>query len=172
MKKFLVLALVFKGLFAAGPFGLEIGKSKIDDVKNAINCKYSESSIISGVYPNNGYYLSYEQCNLMDGLKSVDFAFDDDGVLVFAELIFDGKDYYNTLKSSLNQKYKISKTVEPFVGNKLSEYSLNKEKITLNSPHMSFDVFLTYEQNEFMNKVKKAKNNQKAKEQEERTNLL
>lgn len=171
MKKLFLASVLSSLMFAAGPFGLNIGKSNVEDVKK-LDCKYTESYLIDGVYPNDGRFLSFENCHLMDNLKDVEFAFDDDGILVYARLIFDSKSSYDELKTSLNKKYKITKSVEPFVGDRLSEYALKGEKIILSSPHMSFSVYLEYEQNDFSKRVKKAQ--QKAKEQKQNatTNML
>lgn len=171
MKKLFLASVLSSLMFAAGPFGLNIGKSNVEDVKK-LDCKYRESYLIDGVYPNDGRFLSFENCHLMDNLKNAEFAFDDDGILVYVRLIFDDKNSYNELKTSLNKKYKITKSVEPFVGDRLSEYALKGEKIKLNSPHMSFSVYLEYEQNDFSKRVKKAQ--QKAKEQKQNatTNML
>lgn len=166
MKKIILASALSGVLFAAGPFGLEIGKSKIDDVKK-LDCKYTESYLIDYVYPNNGRFLNFDDCHLMDGMQKAEFAFNDNGILVYSRLIFDGKSSYNELKTSLNKKYKITKSVEPFVGDRLSEYKLKEEKISLSSPHMSFSVYLEYEQNDFAKRVKAAQ--KKAKEQKQNT---
>lgn len=172
MKKVIMIFMFNLVLLAAGPFGLELGKSTIDEVKNKLDCKYETSQIIDGVYPNNGYYLSYKSCSVIDDMTSVDFAFNDDGILVYAAIVFDGKPSYKTLKASLSSKYKITKNVEPFVGDRLSEYALNGEKIILSSPHLSFNTYLNYEQIDFMQRVKKAQAKAKQEKQNQTTNML
>ena len=119
---------------------------------------------------HDGRFLSFENCHLIDDLKKVEFAFDDDGVMVYSRLIFSGKNSYNELKASLNKKYKITKSVEPFVGDRLSEYALNGEKIKLDSPHMDFSVYLEYD--DFAKRVKAAQNKVKQEKQEATTNML
>ncbi|MBZ7987438.1 hypothetical protein [Campylobacter canadensis] len=174
MKKISILTILSSALLAAGPFGLELSKSTIDDALNVLDCnkEYSKSQFIDGVYKNNGYYLEFNNCKMMDNISTLVLGFNDDKVLEYAAISFNNKDNFKNLKQSLQSKYKITSSVEPFVGDKIVEFSDKNQIIKLEAMHMSFSLSLSYYTKDFEVRINKALKEKERKKQEKNTNML
>lgn len=129
------------------PFGLEIGTTSIKELK----AKYSVTQ--TGINKYSGgemFKLNPSQLNF-DGLKEATVIFDSNKK-VTGILITLPKHRFDAVRKSLSSKYRVTKQQIPFVGNKSVTYSNNETEITLEAPHLSFDMSLNYISNTFLKK--------------------
>lgn len=147
-----VLALIFTSYAHAdpAPFGLEIGKTTISEMKK----QYRATKTGVNKY-TNGQMFSLNTAQLgFDGLKEATIIFDDKDK-VSAILLSFPKQRFDTLHQSLRSKYHVVSSQIPFVGNKKVVMKNGKTEITLNAPHMSFDMDLNYISQSMMRKFEK-----------------
>jgi len=114
------------------PFGLKFGNLAKDEIFK-IPCNFEELKFKNGVFENNGYYLTYNNCSLLKHLQSLELGFDDEKRLIFAKAKFNGSKFsiFNDVKNGpFETKILDSKIVEehgielPF---SYSAYYINKE---------------------------------------------
>lgn len=121
------------------PFGLEIGKATIQDVK----AKYSAHSTGINKYSNGEMYsLNVSNMNF-DGLQKVTVIFSKDGKLL-AVLSTLAKSKFDYLLNSLSKKYRLVSKNIPFVGNKSAKLIDGNTDITLDAKHMGFKMEMNY----------------------------
>jgi hypothetical protein len=138
---FFVLSWCFVSLAFAepSPFGITIKQTTIEDlrqkysVKNAGTNKYSDGPM---------YDLNPSEVGL-EGVESVRVIFSRDNK-VLAVITTCEKTKYNDLFKNLSSKYNLSFNKEPFVGDKVAEFTDDQTKISLSAPHMSFELSLNY----------------------------
>lgn len=119
------------------PFGLEIGKATLKEVKSKYNARKSGINKYSG---GEMYELSGID---FDGLQNVEAIFSKDGRLL-ALLTTLPKEKFNYLLDSLAKKYQLMSKNTPFVGNKIAKLTDGNTEITLEAPHMSFAMHMNY----------------------------
>ncbi len=148
MKKFVLYTFLFTvvstTVFAAvAPFGLEVGKAKLQQVKKIIKSKTSIKK--TGINKwSNGVMLESTGVGLgINGLKQVTYIFYKDEVLAGILLTLD-KNRYSDMLSSLKQKYSVINEVTPFVGSKKAKLKDGNVLILTEAPHMSFDMTISY----------------------------
>lgn len=167
MKKSVVAALLLVPAIAfadPSPFGLEIGKATIKDVKS----KYSVKSAGTNKYSQGEMYdLDVSKISFED-LQSARAIFGTDGRLL-AILCTLPKSKFNYLLDSLKGKYKIVNSNIPFVGDKSANFVNGGTEISLNAPHLSFEMDMNYVHkdlqrayNEQINKDQQQKKKQEA----------
>lgn len=170
IKKNLLISLLFAPFLAYSdptPFGLEIGKSTIDDVKN----KYSTEDIGVNKYSNGEMYDIDVSDIKFDGLQKATVIFSQDGKLL-AVLTTLSKEKFDYLLNNLSQKYKLISKKVLFVGDKSAKFIDGNTDITLDAPHMSFTMDMNYINKDLWKSYKnKSSNEQKEKEQAERSQL-
>jgi len=78
-----------------------------------------------------------------DGVQNVTAIFSKDGKLL-ALLATLPKEKFDYLLNSLNKKYQLVSKDVPFVGNKSAKLIDGNTEITLDAPHMSFQMNMNY----------------------------
>lgn len=142
MKKGIILAVsLFSSIAFADPivFGLQIGKTTEAELKKL----YKVSSTGTNKYnKGNMYSIPVSSINF-EGLQEVTTIFDANGTLA-AVLTTLPKGKFEYLNGVLKGKYKLVNQVIPFVGNKSAKYRDGSTEITLDAPHMSFEMSMNY----------------------------
>jgi hypothetical protein len=160
MKKILILALLVMPIVVMAdpaPFGLEIGKATISDVK----AKYSAKKTGVNKYSQGDMYELDVSGISFDGLQEVTLIFSQEGKLL-AVLTKLPKNKFDYLLNNLSGKYKLVSKQIPYVGNKSAEFVDGNTDITIEAPHMSFEMVMNY-----INKdLWKSYNNQSNKEKQ------
>lgn len=148
MKKGIALALSLLSTAAfADPtiFGMELGKMTETELK----AKYNVSSNGTNKYSNGNMYSIPTSSINFSGLKEVTAIFDTNSKLV-AVLTTVPKNKFDYLHQTLGGKYKLVSKNIPFVGNKSVKYRDGTTDITLEAPHMSFDMSMNYIRDDLM----------------------
>lgn len=162
MKKFALAALLslpMAVLADPAPFGLEIGKDTIKEVKTKYRITHTG---INKYSMGDMFSVDTSQINF-DGLQEVTLIFSKEGVLL-AVLTSLPKHKFEDLMDSLGSKYKLVSKQIPFVGNKSAKFMHENTEITLDAPHLSFDMSMNYVNNDLL----KAFNEQSSQEQEQK----
>lgn len=150
MKKAISLTLALTAVPAlalADPvvFGLEIGKTTVAEFAQ----KYPGISVAGINKYSDGKQFALSPSEIpLNGLKTALAIFDHDEVLT-AVAVTVHKNRFNDLHSMLRDKYQLVSQNVPPVGNKIAEYRDGKTTITLDAPHMSFDMQMNYLHDEF-----------------------
>ena len=141
-----VAALALAICLAAGPaaadpapFGLELGKSTTTEIAARYDLSPSGINRYSG-----GKMFTIDPDDLdFDGLESVEIIMSEDGVLL-AVLTSLPKSRFDALFDMLQAKYKVIDSERPFVGNQYAKFIDGDTEITLEAPHLSFSMDLSY----------------------------
>lgn len=162
MKKLVSIALGLLVSAAAwadpSPFGLEIGKATITQMQSKYKAEFNGYNHYS-----NGKMFKLETGQLgLNGLTDALAIFDTSEKLV-AVLLTLPKHRFDAMFSSLNSKYVLQSKQIPFVGNKKAVWKDGKTEVTLDAPHMSFDMSLNYINQAFYKRYL----NQSSKEREQ-----
>lgn len=170
MKKLVIAALLVTPAFSwanPAPFGLEIGKATIKDVE----AKYGAERTGINKYSNGEMYdLDVSGINF-DGLQKATVIFSQDGKLL-AVLTTLPKNKFDYLLSSLSGKYKVVSKKLPYVGNKSAKFIDGNTEITLDAPHLSFDMEMNYIDKDLWGSYKsQSSSEQKKKQQSEASQL-
>lgn len=149
------------------PFGLELGKATIQDVKQ----KYDAT--LKGINKYSlGKMFSLPPGQLgIDGLKSSTVIFNREGKLI-AVLNTLPNYKFDSLYSSLRSKYQVQSSDIPFVGNKKVVMKDGDTQIILDSPHMSFDMELNYINDAFLKAVRQQQQQERQQKQSRELNNL
>ena len=142
MKKGIVLAIsLFSSVAFADPtiFNMELGKTTESQLKSLYNIQHTGTN----KYSNGNMYSVPTSAINFDGLQEVTTIFDTKGVLV-AVLTTLPKSKFDYLNQMLGGKYKRVSQNIPFVGNKSATYRDGATEITLEAPHMSFEMSMNY----------------------------
>jgi hypothetical protein len=146
-----LLLLLFECVLLAdpSPFGLEIRKVTIEEAKAKYSIEYT------GVNEwNNGEMYTIDSKDLeFEGLESVTLIFGEDQKLQ-AVLTTLSKDRFDALFASLKKKYKLISSSIPFVGDASAKFTNGNTEISLNAPHMSFEMEMNYMDKCFIQKYK------------------
>lgn len=170
MKKTLLLvALAFSSTAFADPeiFDMELGKTTESQLKSL----YNVSQTGTNKYSHGNMYSIPTSAIDFEGLKKITTIFDENKTLVsvITELPKSKFDYLHKL---LNKKYKKTSQKIPYVGKKSAEYSDGNTIISLEAPHMSFQMSMSYSRSEFVESFKNISNIEKRqKEQNESSKL-
>ncbi|SMB35758.1 conserved hypothetical protein [Serratia proteamaculans] len=106
-----------------------------------------------------------------DGLQKVTLVFDRAGVLELVLAQFP-KNKFDSINSTLKGKYKFVNGEIPHVGNKWVKYKDGNSYITLDAPHMSFDMDLEYITDDFLKSIKKQRSEENNKKSINEKNQL
>ena len=173
MKKLLSVFLVIIGVLNTSmaknpsPFGIEIGNTKLDQVKNKYSCINAGISKFSQGHMCN---LDVTQLNI-EGLKKATVIANREGIVVALILTFP-KYKFNELFNTLSSKYTLLYKEIPFVGNKYAKFQYGDTIIQLDAPHLSFNLTLAYTLNSFLKEYYKAREKEeKQKKQNLHNNL-
>jgi len=170
MKKLLIVILTILPLIShadPSPFGLQIGKSSIDDAK----AKYSILNPGINKYSKGEMFdLNLSTVNF-EGLQKATVIFNKDKKLL-AVLTTLHKNKFNYLLEVLSKKYQLVKKNIPFVGNKSATLIDGNTEITLNAAHMGFTMEMNYISKELMDIFKaQSKAEQQQKQKKEQSQL-
>jgi hypothetical protein len=128
------------------PLGLELGVTTRQEVEALFGEQlgleyqgislYTEGPILKG----SGAQLPFE------GAKSSLFVFDADNRLAFLSITMNkSQRTFESMEKGLKSKYKLLRRVAPFVGNRFARFQSGAVFIELDAPHLSFDMFLSYQ---------------------------
>lgn len=152
MKKGIALAISLFSSFAfADPtvFGMELGEM----TENELKAKYNVSHTGTNKYSNGNMYSVPASSIDFQGLKEITAIFSTDEKLV-AVLTTLPKNKFDYLNQALSGKYKLVSQQIPFVGNKSATYRDGSTEITLEAPHLSFDMSMNYINDDLMRAFK------------------
>jgi len=166
MKRVLMAAVLFLSMPAIAdpsPFGLEIGKATVADMKARYGAEFTGINKYSG---GEMYGLDVSEIDF-DGLQSATVIFGEDGKLV-AVLATLPKDKFRYLFDGLSKKYRLVSKNIPFVGNSSAKFVDGDTEITLDAPHLSFEMEMSYMSKAFWSSFREQSNReQKQKRQQE-----
>ncbi|OOE49069.1 hypothetical protein BZG12_16260 [Salinivibrio kushneri] len=128
---------------------MELGAMKEKDLK----AKYNVTHTGTNKYSSGNMYSIPVSSIDFQGLKEVTTIFSSDGKLV-GVLTTLPKNKFDYLNKALSGKYKLVNQKIPFVGNKAATYRDGATEITLEAPHMSFDMSMNYINDELMRAFK------------------
>lgn len=149
------------------PLGLEIGKATIEEAKKAYRTEYSG---INQYSLGSMLKVSGDQTGI-SGASEATLIFNLQEKLV-AVLLDLPKHRFDSLYDALSRKYRVTSREIPFVGNKKVVMRDGHTEISLNAPHMSFDMRLNYIEDGFYQSYREQKNSEeRAKKQREASNL-
>ncbi|MGN0916180.1 MAG: hypothetical protein ACI4NE_07520 [Succinivibrio sp.] len=150
------------------PLGFELGKASYSDVKNSL---VSTSDEGINLY-TNGNMLSANVYELgIEGLRNAFFIFNMDNSLAAVNLTFD-KSKFDEITAQFAKKYKTIKKVRPFVGDCFAKYKDGKSTITVNAPHLSFEMNILYAQDEFVQKMNRTLEKQEKERKNKQSSML
>lgn len=161
MKK-IIFALLFicQSAFANPTvFGLTISETTVEQLKS----KYTVSHQGINKYSQGDMFQIPQNQIQFEGISDVTAIFSRSGKLV-AVLTDLPKNKFDYLNGTLAKKYQLVNQKIPFVGNKSATYKSGETEITLNAPHMSFQLSMNYIHSDLL----KAFNVQSEKEQKEK----
>jgi hypothetical protein len=122
------------------PFGLEIGKASLNDIKKKYSIQHTGKNKYTG---GDMYSLNPDELGI-EGLRSVT-AILNKGHKLVAILTTFPKSKFKFLFNTMRQKrYKLTKKHIPFVGDTSAEFRHGRTIVILNSPHLSFQMDLDY----------------------------
>ena len=149
------------------PLGLEVGKATLKDAKKAYRTEYSGMNQYS---LGTMLKVSGDQTGI-SGVTEATLIFNLQERLV-AVLLELPKSRFDALYEALSNKYRVTSREIPFVGNKKVVMRDGHTEITLNAPHMSFEMSLNYIEDGLNQSYKDQKNKEeRAKKQQEASNL-
>ncbi|TKD46455.1 hypothetical protein [Azotobacter chroococcum] len=150
MKKEIAISLsLLSSVAFADPtiFGMELGVTTEQQLKSAYNVNH----IGTNKYSNGNMYSVPVSAINFDGLQEVTTVFDTEGKLL-AVLTTLPKSKFDYLHKTLGGKYKLVNQNIPFVGNKSAKYRDGTTEITLDAPHLSFQMSMNYIRDDLMKK--------------------
>lgn len=144
----LALALLLLAVPAAsaadlvGPIGLGINVSKLADSQKALEPARPQDGGINKYTGGKMLKSGGEGLNV-EALKSVIAIHDASGLL--RVVIMDmGNSRFDAVFRHLSGKYKLVRKQIPFVGDRYAEFQAGNALITIEAPHMSFDMTVMY----------------------------
>jgi len=156
-----VLILLLAPFFCfanSAPFGLEIGRMRIEEFKE----KYQVQALGTHRWGQGEMFsLSTKTINF-EGLNKIHVIFDQNEIMVAVLTELD-KSKFDSVLNLLNSKYRLIEKKIPFVGTKSAIFSDDCVQIELISEHLSFQMTMNYISKDFLKSCKE----QYAKEVEE-----
>lgn len=141
----LVLSLSPPAL-AAGPFGIELGKTTLQD----IGAHYKITSAGNNYWTDGPMYRVTDISDLgVSDLTDFRIVLNKDDVVVATLLKFP-KSKFGDLNSYAAERFKLVEKTIPFVGNKTARYRDGDSIISLNAPHLRFDMEMDYVHDSFI----------------------
>lgn len=154
------------------PYGIKLGQTTIEEVKNKFSLLRTEERTIGDVSFLN-YYLDPVDFNLgnLTAIEAVVVTTGESNIVEHIGVVFKGKCYAD-LKRILAKKYKVIKSEEPFVGD---SYCLLREKdqlIAIVQNHLDFNTLLVYKTKNIIKVADNAQETEKRKNKTEMENAL
>lgn len=170
MKKGLIFAAsLFSSIAFADPtvFNMELGKTTESQLKSMYKVKHAGTN----KYSNGRMYTVPTSAIKFEGLKEVTTIFDEKGVLIAVLTTFP-KFKFDDLNQMLGSKYKQVSQKIPFVGDKSATYRDGDTEITLDAPHLSFEMTLHYIRDDLVRAFnQQSEEEQRQKQQNEASQL-
>ena len=170
MKKGIVLTLsLLSSTVFADPtvFGMELGKTTEEQFKTM----YSATHTGTNKYSNGNMYSVPVGSINFEGLQNVTAIFGTNGKLL-AVLTTLSKSKFEYLHGTLGKKYTLLNQNIPFVGDKSASYKNGLTKITLDAPHMSFEMSMNYIRDDLMKKFNQESEEEKQKKRSNEASQL
>lgn len=165
---FFALLLVCQSAFANPTvFGITIGKTTVEQLKN----QYRVSPQGINKYSEGEMYVIPQGQIQFDGLGEVTVIFDRSDRLV-AVLTEFPKNKFDYLNGMLANKYQLISQNIPFVGNKSATYRNDDTEITLDAPHLSFELSMNYIHSDFMKAFNSQTQKEKQQKQQQESSML
>lgn len=144
------------------PFGLELGKTTVAEAK----AKFDLNGKGTNRYSDGPMFdVPVSEVNF-EGLQDLTLIFDTRDTLV-GVLATLPKHQFGTMHGMLSDKYRVVSSNIPFVGDSSAKYVDGGTEITLDAPHMSFDMSMNYLRKELRDAFKrKSAEEAKAKAQQ------
>ena len=127
------------------PYGIELGKTTIDEIKKKFTLLNRESGRLGKIYK-----LDPKDFNIGDLQATSVFVYtvlgESEDTVQNIEVSFSGK-CFSRLKEILSKKYYIDEIKEKFVGDqycKFKDSQISDQWIYLSEPHMSFETMIIY----------------------------
>lgn len=151
----------FIGAANPAPFGLEVGKINISEVKEKYKLIFKKTMHGYDVYAISLSGIDFK------GLKKATLFFTRDGTLSAMATELE-KNRFDDILEMLKSKYYLEQERIPFVGDKFASFYEGDIKIIVDCPHISFQMFLVYSTAETINffENQNKKNNQQKIERE------
>jgi len=151
------------------PLGFVLEATSPSDVRQSLKGKGSIESLGVNKYSKGTMLKVTGSAFDVRGLKNVVFIFDAMDQLTAVNLHMD-KRQFNTVFKLLEEKYVLQKKQVPFVGNKAAWFRHGDASITMNAPHLSFAMQVTYETNAFTKAFQNAiRSDKKQRRQKEKS---
>lgn len=155
----------------AAPLGLELGVATYAQVKQQVGSKTSLSAGGTNKY-SGGKMLQGNGSGLgVEGLSEITFIFDAADKLV-AVLMTLPKDSFKPTLSALSGKYKLIDKVVPFVGNASAHLQQGDSVIEIDSPHMSFEMTVSYMTKKLKQAFSQQSSNERAAAQKRQADMF
>ncbi len=122
---------------------VEIGKTTMTQVKAQLNKATKIVETSRNRYTEGPQFSTDGAGYDIESLKTVLYIFDREQKLA-AVMMTMGKERFEEITSFLASKYKVTKKVVPFVGNKLYHLKPPGVFIEVSSPHLSFEMEVNY----------------------------
>lgn len=165
----LILVILFFSIVSHAnpkPLGLELNKSTLEEVKE----KYKITGKEVNKWNGTNYYIDTKTIDFKNVSEALIICNDND--IVQAVILVMSKNNFNELLGMLSEKYKLKEKEIPFVGNKKAVFIDGDCIISLDSPHLNFDMELSYITNEFHKKYLDKLQKEKQLEKEKKKDLL
>jgi len=163
--RFIVTLLLAALLFAAHPpsviaksnestvvLGLSLGSATVAGARKAALAAGARETAFAVSAITQGGLLTFRGDFGLEGLQQTTLIFDSSGKLV-AALLELGKHRYTAVLAALKGKYRLENEVKPFVGNRSARLRSGDVKIVAESPHMSFEMSVTYARDVFWHQL-------------------
>ena len=146
------------------PFGMTMGELSAHEAVPRYSLQPQGYSLYSGGPMFTAPVAQFQ----FEGLQELMLIFDAEKRLAGVVATFRKRDF-DRLYSALSSRYTLINSTIPFVGNKSAEFRDGSTEIHLDSPHMSFEMTMSYLDQElvreFRTKTRKEKERQKRHEQ-------
>jgi len=170
MKKIIAIALLVLpavSIANPSPFGLEIGKATIKEVK----AKYRTSNVQINNYSHGEQYNLDVKEIAFDGLQEATVIFSPEGTLLAVTATL-RKSKFDQIFNGLKNKYTLVSKKIPFVGTKGAKLVDGNTDIILNAPHLGFKMTMNYVNKDLMTSYEKQlKKDQQEKQKNEQSQL-
>ncbi|UCM85174.1 MAG: hypothetical protein LF885_03985 [Rickettsia endosymbiont of Culicoides impunctatus] len=130
------------------PLGFELNKAVISDVEKVYHITKKEQNHWEGY----NYYVNVRDVKL-EGLTKLLIICNDDNIIQAVILTID-KSKFTEFYQLLSEKYKLTYSQNPKLGDKEIKFADSDCTIILDAPHLSFSMYLIYITDEFLTKFK------------------
>jgi len=139
--------------------GLGMGSATVADARKAASAAGARETAATVSAINQGDMLTFSGDFGLEGLQETTLIFDPSGKLVCALLDL-GKHRYDAVLAALKGKYRLENEVRPFVGNRSARLRSGDVQIVAESPHLSFEMSVTYARDVFWHQLADLKGRQ------------